>query len=87
MLPVMILPRNALPAGSYVPLSPSAEFENSDAIFMATVASIRRVGEYHRVAKLTLLKLWKGEKALAGEIFSEASRFNSLLLRLLRTEF
>ena len=68
---IVIFAQNELRACSCVPPPPPSEaFENSETVFMAMVTSFKRAGEYRRVAKLTLLTLWKGEKALTGEIFT-----------------
>jgi len=69
VLVFMILPGKELRSCSCVPPPPpSEEFENSDAVFVATVTSFKRAEEYSRVAKFRLLKLWKGKKV--GEIFT-----------------
>ncbi|MFQ5639821.1 MAG: hypothetical protein ACE5IR_17720, partial [bacterium] len=52
------------------PPPPSEAFENADAVLMGRVTSFQREGKFSRVAKLTLLKLWKGERAIADEIFT-----------------
>ena len=69
---ILLFPQNELRACSCVPPPPPAEeFERSDAVFMATVTSFKRAGEYRRVAKFRLLKLWKGKKV--GEIFTSSN--------------
>jgi len=69
VLTFIIFPGKELRACSCIPPPPpSEEFENSDAVFMATVTSFKRADENRRVAKFTLLKLWKGGKV--GEIFT-----------------
>ena len=68
LLTFIILPGKELRACSCIPPPPpSEEFENSDAVFLALVTSFEQVGQY-RVAKIRLLKRWKGDKV--GEIFT-----------------
>ena len=69
ILTFMIFPGDELRACSCVSSPPpSEEFENSDGVFVATVTSFKRAKEYSRVAKLRLIKLWKGKKV--DEIFT-----------------
>ena len=71
MLSNLILLGSEVHACSCVPPSPPRqEFEDSDAVLMGTVTSFELVGEYRRLAEITLLKLWKGEKERADEILT-----------------
>ncbi len=73
---ILIFSQNELRACSCVPPPPPAEeFQDSDAVFIGTVTSFKVVDSdphsaANRKAKIRLLKLWKGDRALVSEVFT-----------------
>lgn len=73
LLGILIFPQNELHACSCIPPPPPAdEFENSDAVFMGTVTSfkIEDSDSHLKKAKIQVHTIWKGDKALASEVFT-----------------